>query len=201
MRRPFAAAGRLWAKRHNELRLTWGTGVALGLVVSLPVAAAIMLGSLAMVRVAEEANDRNLDRAEDRRQVEAIARRVVRIERQPSRGLIRRLERNLTLCRRFPECAAALDQQPQRDRRDRDRDADIPTSDRPPRPPVPPVPAPDPNEGGPEPHGGAAPVPSSPSPGAPPGRPSASPIVDIPPVDLDDDGVLPPIDVPPIHLP
>ncbi len=180
---------------------------------ALIVFAVLVFGALGLAE-----RDRAADRAVDKQEIKDIAKRVVVIERQPSGKLIRRLGRNLTLCRRLPECADALDREPppphpKRKRRDRDKHAPDQRADRPPRTVTPPDPPTlDGGDGGddPPPPSASTPV-DTPTPSPAPQRGSSIVEVDVPPVDLDGDrGLLPqllpevnlpPVDLAPIRVP
>jgi hypothetical protein len=191
---------RVRRRLSEPLPVTRGVIYGFGASVGITLAVTIGFGTFALLRIADEARDRGSGDRQSRHQVESIARRVVRIERQPGPALIRRLERNLTLCRRFPECAAALDRETQPRRRRRDRRVRHPDqrADRPPRQVVTPKPGPDPVVGPPGPPDATNPsAPSSPASPAPSGT-----TVDVPPIDVDGDkGLLPNINLPPIDLP
>ena len=218
---------RLWARRNDDVRLTKGVAAAIGLCVSVPLSVAIILGSLAMVKVVGEAEDRVAADRRSRGEIERIVERVVRVE--GVRELAQSLEQ---ACRRFPTCAAELDRaqreqraadeaQRKQERRRRDGGPDrVPEqrADRPPRPPVTPAPTPDPVDGGdgPDPPSTATPATRPPSPAVPlpprPVQPQQPAVrVDPPAIDLDgDQGLLPrvlpdlnlpEVDAPPLRVP
>jgi hypothetical protein len=186
---------RLWAKRRDDVRLTKGVAAAVGLTVGTTVGVLMIGFTLLAVWLYDESGDRQLTDRNQKEQVEDIARRVVEIERQPNRQLIRRLERNLTLCRQFDECADALDREStpgdRRQRRDRDDDrAPDQRADRPPRAPnqPPSTPSPTPGSGGddpPPPPQTATPVPPPVAPTTPPPAVPQRPAVPKPIVEVD----------------
>lgn len=101
-----ARALRDWSR--HPLILTRRVAIALAAALGILGAGGILLGASALDDVAEERADREEVDQLTAADVEAIARRIVRLERPPTKELVRRILKALDACREDERCGRQL---------------------------------------------------------------------------------------------